>query len=70
MTTLICTACGTRVPRNEAIQRTDLRTVRVYHRDCYTVIRALVGIDFAALGDMPLTRRLLAVELRTETMGS
>ena len=67
---MICTACGTRVPRNEAIQRSDLRKIRVYHRDCYTVVRALVGIDFAALDDMPLTRRLLAAELRAETMGS
>ena len=64
----ICAACGTHVARNEAVQRTDLRTVRAFHRDCWTVIRALAGIDFAALEGMPLTRRLVAVE--TGRMGA
>ena len=70
MTRLTCTACGTPVARNEAIQRAtgDLLTVRAWHRDCWTVVRALKGIDFAALEHMPLTRRMMLAEV--ERMGS
>ena len=49
MTATTCTACHQPVARNEAIQRTDLRTVRAWHRACYTVHRATKDVDAAAV---------------------
>ena len=49
MTTTTCTACQQPVARNEAIQRTDLRIVRAWHRSCFTVHRAVKHVDAAAV---------------------
>ncbi len=55
---LTCTTCHRPVARNEAVQRGDLRTVRAWHRACFTFHRATVELDADVFG-MPLTRRLL-----------
>jgi hypothetical protein len=55
MTTQTCTACHTPVPTHVAIARGDLRTIRYWHRDCFTVSRAVAGVVVPV---MPLTVRM------------
>jgi hypothetical protein len=65
---LTCAACGTRIPNGTATIRSRAFVQVAFHKDCYTVVRALAGIDFAALEDMPLTRRMMLAEV--ERMGT
>lgn len=46
-----CTICRDPVSRNEAVQRTDLRSVRAYHRSCFTIHRAVKDIPVDVVVD-------------------
>lgn len=55
MRTATCAACHLPVDLSVAVQRSDLRTVSAWHRDCFTVARAVAGLEMPA---MPLTVRM------------
>jgi hypothetical protein len=59
-----CHACHQPIPRGSATLRGNGHELLAFHRDCYTVHRAVGDIVVVEVPSMPLTRRLEAVGVR------
>jgi hypothetical protein len=57
---LPCQAGDGDVRRGEAVIRGDGRTQRAWHKDCFTLHRAVRDIEVPEIPAMPLTQRLEA----------
>lgn len=53
-----CQSCHRPIPRGSAVLRGDLRVVRAWHRDCYTVHRAVKDVPVPEVLSGTLMERL------------
>lgn len=57
----ICQACKTEIPTGCAVLRGNAHNLSAYHRGCFTLVRAVAGVDVPAVASEfgPLTRRMV-----------
>ena len=59
-----CHACHLPIPRGSAVLRGNGHEALAFHRDCYTVHRAVGHVVVVEVPEQPLTRRLAAMRER------